>query len=184
MKKNILLWSIAFIVVIIAIYTTGAFNTNPTDENLINDSNQNETISESQKSPNFTLTDLDGNSVSLSDYEGKNVYVNFFATWCPPCKAEMPEIEKISQKYKDKDLVVLAIDIGEDYDTVKSFVQENNYTFKVLLDSDQAVATQYNITSIPVSLFIDKQGNIVSKKIGAMTMEDMEVSVQELLNQK
>lgn len=130
----------------------------------------------------FTLVDLEGNKVSLSDFKGKKVFLNFWATWCPPCKSEMPEIEKVYQETKDSDLVILAVEIGEPLDTVKTFIDDNNYNFKVLLDSDQAVATNYGISAIPTSFFIDEQGNIVSKKIGAMTYDEMKEYIDTLNN--
>ena len=125
------------------------------------------------KAINFKLKDLDGKEVSLSDLKGKKVFLNFWASWCPPCRAEMPDIEKLYTETKDSDLVIIAVNLGEDKDTVKSFIDKNNYKFKVLLDSDQNVATKYNITSIPTSFFIDKNGTIVEKRIGAMTYEEM-----------
>lgn len=185
MKKNILIWGIALVLVIIAVYTTSNFNkATPVPQKTATISNEVTLNTASEKAIDFKLMNLDGNLVSLSDYKGKNVYVNFFATWCPPCRGEMPEIEKISQEYIDQDLVVLAVDLGEDRDIVKSFVEENQYSFKVLLDSDQAVADQYNITSIPVSYFIDKEGNVVKKQVGAMTIDQMEAAVKLLMDKK
>ena len=125
------------------------------------------------KSTDFKLKDLNGKEVSLSDLRGKKVFLNFWASWCPPCKAEMPDIERLYEETKDSDLVILAVNLGEDKDTVKSFIDKNNYKFRILLDSDQTVAEQYSITSIPTSFFIDKNGTIVTKKIGAMTYEEM-----------
>jgi thiol-disulfide isomerase/thioredoxin len=122
----------------------------------------------------FTLLDFDGKNVSLKDFRGKNVLLNFWATWCPPCRGEMPDLEKIYQKYKGKDLVVLAVNLGENNDTVKSFIEKNNYEFKILLDTDQNIGNAYKITGIPTSYFIDKDGNIVNKMVGAMTLEQME----------
>ena len=185
MKKNGLIWIIAVILIIVAVYTTDNYNPKSSEkENTTNNSTQTPLDTASEKALDFTLKDLEGNTVSLSDYKGENVYVNFFATWCPPCKGEMPDIEKISQKYKDKDLVVLAVDLGEDRDTVKNFIAENNLSFKVLLDSDQTATELYQITSIPVSVFIDKKGNVVAKKVGAMTGGEMELYVKMLVNKK
>ena len=92
----------------------------------------------------------------------------------------MPEIEKLYQETKDSDLVILAVDIGENSNTVKPFIDENKYNFKVLLDSDQSVATQYGISSIPTSYFIDTDGNIISTHIGAMTIDQMKAYIKTL----
>ena len=132
------------------------------------------------KAIDFKLKDLNGNELSLSDLKGKKVFLNFWATWCPPCKAEMPEIEKLYQETKDSDLVIVAVEIGEPLDTVKSFIDSNKYNFKVLLDPDQTVATKYNITSIPTSYFIDADGNIVYKHVGGMNIDQMKAYIKTL----
>lgn len=132
------------------------------------------------KAIDFKLKGLDGKELSLSDLKGKKVFLNFWATWCPPCRAEMPEIEKLYQETKDSDLVIVAVEIGEPLNTVKSFIDSNKYSFKVLLDSDQSVASKYNIASIPTSYFIDVDGNIVSKNVGGMTIDQMKAYVKTL----
>ncbi|WP_139905776.1 TlpA disulfide reductase family protein [Clostridium thermarum] len=133
------------------------------------------------KAPDFTLTDTQGNKVTLSDLKGKKVYLNFWATWCPPCRKEMPDIEKLYQETKDSDLVILAVNLGEDKDTVTAFADKNNYNFRILLDSAETVAIDYQIRSIPTSYFIDEEGYVRAGKIGLMTLEEMKQYV-ELLN--
>lgn len=135
-----------------------------------------------EKAPDFKLKDLNGKEVSLSDYKGKNVLLNFWASWCPPCRAEMPDIEKLYQETKNTDTVILAVNLGEDRDTVKSFIDENKYNFDILLDSDQRTAAKYNISSIPSWFFIDKDGNIVTSHIGAMSLAQMRSYIQLLEN--
>lgn len=190
MKKNLLIWGTALILLVVAVYITTNYNkkkdinTSLGQAAATSDSKQSNVDTSGEKAIDFTLKDLDGKKVSLSDYKGKNVYLNFFATWCPPCRGEMPDIEKVYQKYKDKDFVVLAVDLGEDRNTVKSFIEKNKFNFKVLLDSDQTVGEQYSTTAIPVSIFIDKKGNIVAKKVGAMTSGEMELNVKMLIDKK
>ncbi|MCX7922289.1 MAG: TlpA family protein disulfide reductase [Clostridia bacterium] len=193
MKKNLLVWGSALVLIVMAIFITSSYDKNksaassPTqtitsqpEKQPLSDNNAID-ITAADKAIDFTLTDLDGRKISLGDYKGKNVYLNFFATWCPPCKAEMPDIEKMYQKYKDNDLVVLAVAVGEDRETVKNFVQKNGYSFKVLLDSDQSVGQQYEISAIPVSVFIDKNGNVVAKRVGALREAEMEQYVKMLV---
>lgn len=132
------------------------------------------------KAIDFKLKDLSGKYLSLSDLKGKNVLLNFWATWCPPCRGEMPEIEKLYQEIKDSNLVIVAVDIGEPLSAVKTFIEQNKYNFKVLLDSDQSVAGQYGISAIPTSFFIDKEGNIVSKHTGAMNLDQMKGYIKAL----
>ncbi|MCB2296505.1 TlpA disulfide reductase family protein [Clostridium tagluense] len=129
---------------------------------------------------NFNLKDLNGKDVSLNDFKGKKVFLNFWASWCPPCKAEMPDIEKLYQQTKDSDLVILSVNIGEDKATAKSFIDNNKYNFTVLVDSNQNVAAQYNISALPTSFFIDKEGNIVSTIKGGMTLEQMKNNISKL----
>ncbi len=124
--------------------------------------------------PNFTLTDLGGNQVTLSDFRGKTVFVNFWATWCPPCRAEMPEIEAVYQEYKDKGVVVIGVDILEPEDVVRQFVEQGGYSWIFILDATGAVSDDYRIAAIPTSFFIDREGIIQAVNIGAMTKRAME----------
>ncbi|MGH4139511.1 TlpA family protein disulfide reductase [Clostridium sp.] len=128
----------------------------------------------------FKLKDLDGKEVSLSDFKGKKVFLNFWASWCPPCKGEMPDIEKLYIETKDTDLVILAVNLGENNSTAKSFMEKNKYNFTVLLDSDQSIASQYNIGGIPTTFFIDKEGNIVNSTEGGLTLEQMKDNISKL----
>ena len=131
--------------------------------------------------PDFTLLDLDGNEVGLSEFRGEVVFVNFWATWCPPCRAEMPDIESLYQEYKDKGVVVIGIDIGESEATVRQFVQQGGYSWTFVLDSTGAVAANYNIRAIPTSFFIDREGVIQAVNIGAMTKRGMEATLAEAM---
>ena len=173
MKKSVLIWGLALVLIIVALIVTSK----PPAVQNPSASNPSATAPALEKASDFTLKDLNGKTVSLSDFRGKSVYVNFFATWCPPCKGEMPDIEKMYQKYASKGLVILAVDLSEDAATVKNFIQKNGYNFKVLLDSDNRAGNQYQTNAIPVSVFIDKAGNIVSRIVGALTLEDMEKNI-------
>ncbi|CAH0177364.1 MULTISPECIES: TlpA disulfide reductase family protein [Peribacillus] len=133
------------------------------------------------KAPNFSLKTLDGKQVELSDYKGKKVMLNFWATWCPPCKKEMPDMEKYTQQAGD-DVVVLAVNIDPEND-VQAFVEDNGITFTIPLDSQSAknpVNERYKILSIPTTYFIDKQGIIRNKVISAMQLKDMERNINSM----
>lgn len=125
--------------------------------------------------PDFTLTDLEGNRITLSDFRGKVVLINFWASWCPPCRAEMPDIEAVYQEYKDKGVVVVGIDIREPEDIVRQFVADGGYSWTFVLDTTGAVASTYAITAIPTSFFLDKEGVIQAARVGAMTKRQMEI---------
>ncbi|WP_226641808.1 redoxin domain-containing protein [Mesobacillus subterraneus] len=125
--------------------------------------------------PNFTLKNLAGEEVSLKDYRGKKVMLNFWATWCPPCKEEMPAMEKF-YKENSKEVEILAVNL-DPQNNVKGFVEENGLTFPILLDKEGRTQQTYSVISIPTSLIIDEHGLIIKKQIGSLTFEQM----QELL---
>jgi len=169
----------------VSIYTLKNYNNKPktTVENTANGKTTTTKINPNiikTKAIDFKLKDLSGKELSLSDLKGKKVFLSFWATWCPPCKAEMPEIQKLYEETKDSNLVIVAVEIGEPLSTVNSFIDENKYSFKVLLDSDQSVASKYNVASIPTSYFIDVDGNIISKSIGGLNINQMRAYIKTL----
>ena len=117
--------------------------------------------------PDFTLQNLEGQSISLNDLKGKPVLINFWATWCGPCVFEMPYLQEIHDEWSGKGLMVLAINRGESSSKVEQFLQSNNLSLPVLLDTKLDVFRRYNIRSIPTTFFIDKDGIIQVKVIGA-----------------
>ncbi len=131
--------------------------------------------------PDFTLTDLDGNSVSLSDFRGQVVFINFWATWCPGCRVEMPEIEAVHQEYKDKDVVVIGVDIREDEDTVRRYIERGGYSWTFVMDTTGEVTMNYRIIAIPTSFFLDEEGVITAIKTGAITKKSMESRLAEAM---
>ena len=120
--------------------------------------------------PDFTLTDLDGNQVTLSEHRGKKVILNFWATWCPPCRAEMPDLERLAHDHEST-LTVLLIDLEEGEEQIRPFLDDIGVTLVPLLDSDAAVATMYRVAALPTSLIIDEEGVIREVQAGAVTYE-------------
>jgi peroxiredoxin len=118
--------------------------------------------------PDFSLPDTDGKLHKLSDYRGKVVLLNFWATWCPPCRHEMPSMQMLFQELKDKPFQVLACDQQEDGDTVFSFTGLLNPepTFPILMDSKSSVSKEYGVPGLPTSFLIDKKGNIAYRAVG------------------
>jgi peroxiredoxin len=118
--------------------------------------------------PDFILKDLDGNKVRLSDYRENVVLLNFWASWCPPCRAEMPSMESLKAKMEGEEFIILAVSVdASSPNNVKNFVQKNGYTFDILHDPDQAVAKAYLVSGIPTSYIIDTDGVIVERAVGA-----------------
>ncbi|MCI0483816.1 MAG: TlpA family protein disulfide reductase [candidate division NC10 bacterium] len=125
--------------------------------------------------PDFVLPRLDGQTVRLSDLRGKAVLLNFWATWCSPCRQEMPTIEKVYQDSKSRGLEVLAVSLDAgSKSVVKSFMQELNLEFPVLLDPEMEVLRVYRMVGIPASFLIDKQGIIRHREVGYRDWTDPE----------
>ena len=117
--------------------------------------------------PDFTFPGLDGKKVSLSEYKGKVVLVNIWATWCPPCVDEMPSMEKLYQKFKGKNFEILAVSIDEPgLKAVAPFMKKSNLTFPALIDSEGTIKAVYGITGVPESFIIDQQGILIKKIVG------------------
>jgi peroxiredoxin len=197
MKKNILIGGAAILLFLFVIFTTNQQRSS-SKEKEISEPVQQTVVEQPVTSPipvssilnasatladsiDFTLTDLDGNEVNLQDLRGKNVYLNFWATWCKWCKKELPDINKVTGLYKDKDLVVLAVSVGENQKLVSSFIQEHGYEVTTLIDPDKKVAEEYGVTALPVSIFIDKNGKIAHRKLGTMYEEELKTVIDELL---
>ena len=117
--------------------------------------------------PDFTLQTVDGRMVSLSDFRGKAVVVNFWATWCPPCRSEMPDLQQTYSERAD-DVVVLAIDVQEAREPVRRFVEQYGLTFPILLDTNGDVTQSFGIQSLPTSFFIDREGRVAAFNMGAL----------------
>lgn len=118
--------------------------------------------------PGFTLQNLAAENVSLSDYQGKVVLLNFWATWCMPCRQEMPSMERLWQQYRDQGLIILAVSTDEGGPgRVKSFVKRLKITFPIALDPDARASDLYQVSGLPVSYLIDQQGRIVRKITGS-----------------
>ncbi len=131
--------------------------------------------------PDFQLQTLDGTSVSLADYKGDVVVINFWATWCPPCRAEMPGIQVVYETYKADGLTVLAINAQEDTDTIQAFLQETGFTFPVLPDPYGQAIRAYGVRSFPATFILNRDGNIDTIHQGQITPEDLEAMVRPLL---
>lgn len=123
--------------------------------------------------PDFELSTLDGKTIKLSDLRGQAVLVNLWATWCPPCRAEMQTLETVYQDYQDQGFTILAVNMTSQDDAQKilPFIQERGLTYPVLLDKDGSVAKAYQMKSLPSSFFINRDGTITEVVIGGPMAE-------------
>jgi len=138
-----------------------------------------------QPAKDFTLKDLQSKKVSLSDFRGKVVLLNFFATWCSPCRIEIPELVKIHQQNKKKDFVLLGISLDTDAVPfmIKSFAKEMKITYPILIGTPE-VAEQYQISGVPITLVINKEGKIQKRFLGLVPPDQIEKAINDLLETK
>ena len=129
---------------------------------------------------NFLLSDLNGNKVSLADHRGKIVFLNFWASWCLPCRAEMPSMEKLYNKFKNNDFTILAVNMGENERQVRAFKESYKLNFPILLNADSSVGSIYGVISIPTSYLIDRDGYILGGALGPREWASKEA--YELIN--
>lgn len=137
-----------------------------------------------KQAPDFTLPTLDGKEVNLSQFQGQPVLINFWATWCVPCRQEMPELVRVYEAHKKEGLVVLGLNLtySDSIPDVNVFISEFNMTFPVLLDKDGVVAEKlFQIRGVPTSIFINRDGTIERVQIGLMSAEQVDEFVAEIL---
>jgi len=149
LKRNLLMTLTIFIIIISFFIFTGCKST----------------------SGDFTLTDLDGNEISLSDFNGKVLILNFWATWCPPCREEIPDFVEVYDEYESEDVQFIGVS-NEDISTLRSFVEDYNISYPILID-DENIMGKWGISAIPTTFVFDKNGQIISKSVGMMTREQL-----------
>ncbi len=146
-------------------------------------------LKETTAAPDFSVKTLDGESVSLSDYKGKVVLLNLWATWCPPCRKEMPSMQALYDDLSNRGFTILAVAAPnpprETLEKIKNHISENDFSFPVLIDAEYKVNSIYGTGSIPTSWVVDTEGNLVARLVGATewTAEPVVSAFEELLPQ-
>ena len=160
---------------------------NHSSENNSSGSNVDEETKEvkTQTAPDFKVYDINGTSVNLSDFFGKPVIVNFWASWCGPCQMEMPDFQKAYEKYQD-DITFLMVNMTdgsrETIETASSFISEKGYTFPVYYDADYNASIAYSVTSLPTTYFINNQGELIAHAKGAIDHDTLQKGISMILN--
>jgi thiol-disulfide isomerase/thioredoxin len=133
--------------------------------------------------PDFSLPDIDGQQVSLQQYRGKVVFLNFWATWCIPCREEMPVLERLHQTYYTQDLAIISIDLKESADQVKTFFQKHSLSFPALLDQNGSVFRDYLVAGMPTTYLIGRDGTLLARGVGGRDWTRAEALqlIQELI---
>ena len=134
---------------------------------------------------NFVLTTLEGDERALADYHGKVVFLNFWATWCPPCREEMPSMQTLYDELSDDGLEIVAVNVLEAEETVSAFVEENGFTYPVMLDRDGRVSLRYSVRAYPTTYLLDRDGNVIAVRQGfhSWSTPDMIAGFRKLLEQ-
>lgn len=137
-------------------------------------------FSSNSEAPDFALKTLDNKEIQLSNLKGKGVIINFWGSWCKPCEKEMPALENTYKWYKDKNVEVIGVNLEESNLAVKSYVDRKSLSFPILLDKDGQVRDIYNVSTIPSSFFINKDGKIVKEYVGQMNEETLNRWAKEI----
>ncbi len=156
-------------------------STNQSDESAAGETEQK------IKAPDFTVYDLDGNEVHLSDFIGKSVVLNFWASWCSPCKMEMPDFnEKYLEIGEEVQFLIINMTDGsrETVETASAFIAEQGYSFPVFYDTDQDAAATYGVYSLPTTYFIDEEGNAIAQATGAIDEETLQQGIDMIISDR
>jgi len=138
-------------------------------------------INTGNQARDFTLKSLDGRKVTLSDFQGDVVLINFWATWCAPCRAEIPDFEGAYQAHKDEGFVILGLNEQESPQVIESFIEELDMTYPALLDEQGQVMREYRVLGLPTSLLVDRHGVIQVRHTGTLAAAQLEAHLTKLL---
>ena len=183
-KKRSLFSFLILIIVLVCAYLIYDILTDRVTADSIGTAQEQTQDEELALAPDFTVQDVDGNEVSLSSQFGKPIVLNFWASWCGPCKSEMPDFEEKYQEYGDTIqflMVNLTDNSQETVETASGFIAGQGYTFPVFYDTDYSAAQAYGVYSIPVTYFIDERGDLITYGQGALSASSLQKGIDILL---
>ena len=135
-----------------------------------------------RKAPEFLADSINGKPVSLSNFPESPIILNFWASWCPPCRDETPHFEKIWRLYKEKDVVVIGINVQDDLNSANEYISEFDVTFINGMDKNGRIMVDYGVTGLPVTFFLDREGMIIGRWVGSIGASSLESRVEALEN--
>ncbi|TES45428.1 thiol-disulfide oxidoreductase ResA [Halalkalibacterium halodurans] len=159
-KRRLLIRSTILLIIVVALGYTFY-------QNFFTD--QNGMVKVGEKAPDFVLKDLNDQTIRLSDYRGKGVFLNFWGTYCPPCEKEMPYMENQYERFKELGVEILAVNVNEPELTVSKFVERHKLSFPIPMDSSGTVMDAYGISPLPTTFLIDENGIVIQRLTGGMT---------------
>ena len=168
------------IFVLILIFITPLFACNSQKEEKTNDSSQESKVK--FEAPDFSLKDVAGNSFKLSDYAGKVKIIDFWATWCPPCRMEIPDFQSLHEKYSAGDFVMIGISLDDNSEIVKNFIDQYKVTYPIVMGNEDVANSYGGIRGIPTTFVVDKEGKVYKKYIGYTEGKVFEEDITALLN--
>jgi len=171
-KKQRLIVRISILTVLLAAVAYTLYSTLTDDDRML--------VKAGDQAPDFVLTDLNGDSQRLSDYEGQGVFLNFWGTWCKPCEKEMPYMENQYQEFKDQGVQTIAVNVGESEFQVSNFAKKYNLSFPVVRDAQKDVMYAYAIGPLPTTLLINPEGQVEKVITGEMS-EEMIASYMDMI---
>lgn len=184
MKKRILIATLVIVVAgLISLLALALSRSGGQPGGLVVNNRLGEISIKEKPAPTFTLEGMDGNPINLADLKGKVVMIDFWSSWCPPCRAEAPALEQAYQEFRGKGVEFIGIAIWDDKSQVQKFMKQNNIQYPIGLDDKGTIAIDYGVTGIPEKYFIDKDGMLVKKFSGPMTVADVRNVLNPLLGQ-
>lgn len=188
-KKKLILLLVVVVVFFGVVYTAyNSMSDKYKDEQVQNNIEKEDSSKDSElKAPDFSVVDRNGETVKMSDLAGKPMVINFWASWCGPCQSELPDFEKVYKERGD-DVVFMMVNLTdggrETVDKVEKFIGQNGYTFPVYFDTKFEGSKAYGVSSIPVTYFVDKKGNLKESHMGSMDKRTLETYLDSLMNNK